>query len=170
MFLNYCIDLIIIKICYLNINCMINSAKQKIIIFDDSVAHGTYIGRHFNMDVFYFSSKYKILETLIQDKQAAYIFIVNDFKNIKYLQTHLNKSFKKILICSENFPKKSIPVDIPFDFVALNVLKDKWMKEVVDWLFMKKAIEASDFKKINNNLHEKYSKNVLTENKSFSAA
>ncbi|MCR9182921.1 MAG: hypothetical protein NXH73_08340 [Flavobacteriaceae bacterium] len=75
----------------------------------------------------------------------------------------MNKGLKKILICSDNYHKESIPFDIPFNFVSLNVIKDHWMKEVVEWLITEQSIEASDFIKIKNNPYAKYFKNFSAQ-------
>jgi hypothetical protein len=142
---------------------MLETKKNKIIIFDDQSAHGSYISRHFSKDIVYFSSKYKNLEIVVHNKEAAFIFIVTDFKSIKILKTYMNKGFKKILICSENYHKESIPLDIPFNFVSLNVLKDDWMKDVVEWLVIERSIEVSDFIKVKDNPYAKYLKNFSTQ-------
>jgi hypothetical protein len=144
---------------------MFKSKKPKIVVFDDYVAHGTYICGHFDKEVFHFSSKYKDFGKLIQYKPAAFIFVVNDLNSIQSLGKHLNTNYNKVLICSENYHKETIPIDIPFDFISLNSLKDFWMKEVIEWLFKEQVIDVSDFIKINNKPLKKY----IKENNSIEA-
>jgi hypothetical protein len=142
---------------------MLETKKNKIIIFDNRSAHGSYIGRAFKKEIVYFSSKYKNLETVIQNREAAFIFVITDFKSVKILKSYLGKDFEKILICSDNYNKESIPLDIPFNFVSLNVLKDDWMKQVIEWLVTERSIEVSDFIKVKDNPYAKYLKNFSTQ-------
>lgn len=130
--------------------------KPKIVVFDDMAAHGAYISRHFNRKIVYYNSNFKNLEKIIKLKEATFIFIVSEFDSVILLKKYLNANFNNVLICSESYQKESIPIDIPFDFISLNFLKDYWMKAIVQWLFDREAIKATDF--VNNNKYpcEKY--------------